>query len=968
MRLVIRDEEWLLRNVIRTNQGKCRLDVIGLSPLVRDMNYSFMVDIETKDGKDKNGIVIIDPKKTKPVYDDSPYYRKSRLHLETLIRATAPSDTKIHLGHKAAMDVVPYQLEPANIALQQPRQRILIADAVGLGKTIECGVLLTELIKRGRARRILVVTVKSMLEQFQKELWSRFSIPLVRLDSVAIRRIRRHIPTNQNPFHYYDKSIVSIDTIKQAGDYRRFLQDARWDVIIIDEAHNVAQRSSNSQRESLARTLANRADSLIMLSATPHDGKKESFASLMNLLDPTAIANPSDYGPEDIEGLYIRRFKKDISKQISKAFPERSAGSKLATPTRTEQAVFASLAALELHIDREGTQRRGAGAAMLVKTLLGKAFSSSPAACSSVLDTRIKNLSKSQPNSPDIPVLRHLKTQVDAVTPADFSKYQLLVQLLRKGGELNWSRATDDRLVIFTESIPTLNFLATHLPADIGLKPDQYVTMTGAMPDVRQMEIVDDFGNAAKPLRLLICSDVASEGINLHHQAHRMIHFDIPWSLLTFQQRNGRIDRYGQTQKPEITYLFTDNENCGVRGDARVLKILIDKDRQVQENIGDPLEFEALKGLETLEEEEVVLTAIIEKENAAIELERQLTVKQTVGFNFLSSFTGKLNKNKEEDTTQATAAELIADGCSLFRDDYDYAKALCEFAKDRIETRSKGTRSFKYSALDKEKTLRLTVPSDFYTARLKRQFPGVYHEGDEWFLSADKKTVMDVADRERHDPTGEHGWPMTQLLWERHPLVEWLASKVSADFARNTAPIIAVPGLSRGQRIVLGLATIPNRNGVPVVQLWHGALFNGERFERLLPIEECLKICGLSSGATVPNAGPPADLNPENTQLLQDIIATAVDRMEDEAVRQKRAYEAQVGPKLDTQLRRLENFKKSRTEQLTLQFDAFNQQKRRETAVEAVNKAYEDTWRFIEDALSAEDRASVIITTIFTSK
>ncbi len=333
MRLLIRDEEWLLRNVILTNQGQKRLEVIGLSPLVRDMNYSFMADIE-------NDIAVIDPKKTKPIYDDSPYYRKSRLHLETLIRATAPSDTKIHLGHKAAMDVVPYQLEPANIALQQVRQRILIADAVGLGKTIECGVLLTELIKRGRARRILVVTVKSMLEQFQKELWSRFSIPLVRLDSVAIRRIRRHIPTNQNPFHYYDKSIVSIDTIKQAGDYRRFLQDARWDVIIIDEAHNVAQRSSNSQRESLARTLANRADSLIMLSATPHDGKKESFASLMNLLDPTAIANPSDYGPEDIEGLYIRRFKKDISKQISKAFPERSAGSKLATPSRSEQAVF----------------------------------------------------------------------------------------------------------------------------------------------------------------------------------------------------------------------------------------------------------------------------------------------------------------------------------------------------------------------------------------------------------------------------------------------------------------------------------------------------------------------------------------------------------------------------------------------------------------------------------------------------
>jgi len=159
-----------------------------------------------------------------------------------------------------------------------------------------------------------------MLTQFQKELWSRFSIPLTRLDSIGLQRIRGCIPTNQNPFYYYDKSIISIDTLKQDVEYRTYLENAWWDIIIIDEAHNVAERKGGSSlRSKLARLLATRSDTLIMLSATPHDGSPRSFASLMNMLDPTAIANPDDYTKDDIKGLFIRRFKKDIQHQVASA-------------------------------------------------------------------------------------------------------------------------------------------------------------------------------------------------------------------------------------------------------------------------------------------------------------------------------------------------------------------------------------------------------------------------------------------------------------------------------------------------------------------------------------------------------------------------------------------------------------------------------------------------------------------------
>ena len=132
------------------------------------------------------------------------------------MRRAVPNDQRIRVADRAAMDEVPYQLDPARQALSQPRQRILIADDVGLGKTSKRH-LVSEAHRPGAGQRILVVAVKSMLTQFQKEFWNRFTIPLTRLDSVGIQRVRRRIPSNHNPFHYYDKSIISIDTLSRTA-------------------------------------------------------------------------------------------------------------------------------------------------------------------------------------------------------------------------------------------------------------------------------------------------------------------------------------------------------------------------------------------------------------------------------------------------------------------------------------------------------------------------------------------------------------------------------------------------------------------------------------------------------------------------------------------------------------------------------------------------------------------------------
>jgi SNF2 family DNA or RNA helicase len=308
-RAVIRDEEWLIRRVDPAADGGWLLSCDGISDLVRGQSTLFLTSLE-------DAIEILDPAKTELVPDTTPTFNATVLYLESLRRRSVPNDDRIHLGHRGVMNLVPYQLDPALQALRQPRSRILIADAVGLGKTMESGVLATELIQRGRGKRILVVTQKAMLTQFQKEWWSRFSIPLVRLDSVGLARVRNRIPANHNPFNYFDRSIISIDTLKSNLEYRNYLENAWWDIIVIDECHNVAARAGEtglSRRARLARLLATRSDTLILLSATPHDGSARSFASLMSLLDPTAISDPDDYTPDDFrsKGLVIRRFKKD---------------------------------------------------------------------------------------------------------------------------------------------------------------------------------------------------------------------------------------------------------------------------------------------------------------------------------------------------------------------------------------------------------------------------------------------------------------------------------------------------------------------------------------------------------------------------------------------------------------------------------------------------------------------------------
>lgn len=953
MRLEIRDAEWRLTRLDHASDGGYLLTCTGLSELVRGREASFLSQLEDE-------IRILDPATTVLVDDLSQGYRAGLLYLDTQLRDTAPSDDRIHLGHRGAMDLLPFQLEPTRQALNQPRSRILIADAVGLGKTLEAGILASELIARGRGKRILVLAVKSMLAQFQQEFWNRFTIPLTRLDSTGLARVRNRIPSNHNPFHYFDRAIISIDTLKQDIEYRHYLEQAYWDIIIIDEAHNVAERGSQSQRARLAKLLATRSDTLIMLSATPHDGKPESFASLMNMLDPTAIANPSDYAHEDFrdKSLVIRRFKKDVRDQLGD-FPDREIVRHYAPATPIEEQAFTQL--MEVSFHTLDSKRQTAGG--LFRTRLEKALFSSPAACQSTIENRLKRLRK-QPASPerdaDIDSLEGLSSAVRAITPTHFSKYQQLLGLLGKrsnGGDLTWSRDSDDRLVIFTESLVTLEFLKTHLPGDAGFKGDQVGMLKGTDSDRDIMATVEAFNRGDSPLRLLLCSDVAAEGINLHHRAHRLVHFDIPWSLMTFQQRNGRIDRYGQTRAPQIRYLLTDAQHPKVRGDQRVLDVLIEKDDQASHNIGDPSEF--FPGL-SQEEQEAQVAEVLEREDNPDDLS---------GF-FAGLLDGQLSLSEsplEAFTPTPSGAtsveELTSDVPSLYPSEVNWTAQAVQWLKQ--ELRQQGD-DLQATVDAKAGRLELTAPPDLrqQLTFLPRE---IRPEHDRFILTADRERMQQELHRARQE---DAPWPAVQYLWPLHPVMEWLRSRILNAFGRHTAPIIRIPGyLPAGQALYVLHGGYPNRRGQPLIQAWVAVpiTLDGATGSPGQPQELQLALQELDlDPERLPNPGIEGD-----TSALQAALPTAVRSARQWLESLRKSRESELNARLNTQMQAMDALKARHLQQLEMDLDASREQesrkqRRREERTSHLERVFDDYLAWLEGTQLIERQPYLQVAAVFS--
>lgn len=934
MRAVIRDEEWLIKKIETNSLGHQVLQCVGITPLVRNRDTIFLTDLEQ--------IQIVDPASIQLIADSSPFFKRSLLYLESQWRQQLPTDTNLHIGHKAAMDPMPYQLDPTKLSLQRPRQRILIADTVGLGKTLEAGILMSELIARGKGKRILVVTVKSMMTQFQKEMWNRFTIPLVRLDSNRIQKIRASLPSNYNPFFYYDKTIVSIDTLKRDVEYRTHLEKAYWDIIVIDEAQNVAERGDHqAQRSRLAKLLANRSDTMIMLSATPHDGRAKSFASLMNMLDPTAIADPENYTPEDIKGLCIRRFKNDVKDQVNGSFLERQVTLEHCHASAQEEHVFDLLAEMQLEMDAGKAKNTG----RLFKTNLEKSLFSSPAACCKSIEARLKKLYKKYTvdDISDIRLLEELHTALGQVTPENFTRYQKLLELLRSDS-YGWNpKDPGDRVVIFTERIETMNYLAEHLRTDLGLKSSAIQEISGGMSDAEQQRIVEDFGRTESPIRILVASDVASEGLNLHYLSHRLIHFDIPWSLMVFQQRNGRIDRYGQQKRPDIRYLLIESNNKQIKGDMRIIEILIQKEEQALKNIGDPA---LLLGKFNVEEEETVIAEAIESGSDADTFAQSLDA-DAQEFNPFEALMAAASETEE--TAIEQLSETVSDE-TLFTDK-EYLEQAVQYLN---QTDSNPVQELQtVSGLD----IRLTPEME---RRLRALIPEeAMPQGETLRLSDDKAFCMEQMRTSMQKNMDEAAWPSSQYLWKLHPIFSWVNDKAGLLFKRAEAPVLGLPGvLYPGEALYIVSGSVPNLKSTPLIDEWFGLLYRDGQFIQRLSMEEVVQKAGLRS-ARIPNTNCITNQSiVAASGLLHDVVTQAKTYLTE----RYQQYQAEMNPKLDAEVDKLIELQEKHKEyyQTTL----FEHERQLQEQERRVDKLFDDFTNWVKETLTIQNNPYIRIVSV----
>jgi SNF2 family DNA or RNA helicase len=768
-RISTRGEDFLITGISENFDGSILLDVEGISELVKGKRFKF----DTKLEKD---IQVLDPANTKLVADTDYGYRRTKLFLETQLRNSTHYGNKIHVAHKAAFNLSDYQLDTTLKAFKLPRPRLLIADGVGLGKTIEVGIFLAEMIKRGKGKRIMVLALKSILGQFQQEIWNRFAIPLVRLDSHGIAQIRTELPANKNPFEYYDKTIISIDTLKNNAKFRHYIEKSRWDIIVIDECHTVA--NSNSQRGDLAQFLATRCESLILTSATPHNGKKETFANLIQMIEPTAIPRTGEYGKSDVEPYYVRRFKQHIlDDQVRSNFQERQiipihcqiTSEEEEFLSKQQKIKFEALKTLDLETEKNlfDDSTRKEKRDLLFSIGLFKAYMSSPLAAHQSVTRRIERIKESGKNSnnaeDNIALLEELKLDLQQIikTKKD-SKYQAFKDKLI---ELGWSgRPKDERIVVFAERIDTLHYLQENLTKDFDLNDESLKTFHGGLNDIEQQALVEDFGKKDSQIRILLTSDAGSQGVNLHFYCHLMFNYDIPWSLITLEQRNGRIDRYGQTQTPRIHYLISKSDTEGLKTDFHILENLTKKEEEVYKSLGDASS--VFKLYDSKAEETKVEEAII-KQN-----------EDFFGFSVPEISDEDLFGGQDDVTDSFIEPEPVAPELSLYGHDGDYYRDLIEQLKAE-----------KLMGYDEAEFVDATYLEIKNTKELDRVLFDLPKESkpaikDIYRLSLDKTTVQNGI-AEARKKKGD--WAKFQMLYDLHPVIRFLMTKLEASVDKEVA-------------------------------------------------------------------------------------------------------------------------------------------------------------------------------------
>lgn len=538
-------------------------------------------------------------------------------------------------------NVEAYQLEPLRRALGAPRTNLLLADDVGLGKTIEAGLVIQELLLRHRARTAVIVCPPSLSLKWQDEMRDKFGLDFTIVNSELMAQVRRTHGLHANPFLMFPRVIVSMAWLPQVRS-QRLLRDVyaqvkspktakrfAFDVLVVDEAHHVAPSGPpaiaggrgyavDTQRTNAVRELAERCEHRLFLSATPHNGHPESFTALMEMIDPRRFSRGALLDSKALKDVTVRRLKSDLT---GKDFKKRKVSSLSYTPREDEQEMFELLDQIVVKSAKaNGTKPTGD----IVTMLLKKRFLSSPFAFGKTLTHYLSakagrgladddyddvfgegqsdeeeglweqdEAEKLRESKGSDPLVAAEPYQLNALmewglsyeSRADSRLDELLKFLdsvCRPGGE----DFSNQRVVVFTEYAHTVDWLNRVL-TQRGYK-DRLAVIQGSTPPEDREYIRSQFTEdpSKEPVRVLLATDAAGEGIDLQAHCHRLVNFDIPFNPSRLEQRIGRIDRYGQKQEPLVFHLAPATDSSVYAADASFMARIAKKVANVEQDLG----------------------------------------------------------------------------------------------------------------------------------------------------------------------------------------------------------------------------------------------------------------------------------------------------------------------------------------------------------------------------------------------
>lgn len=556
-----------------------------------------------------------------PTGFDSPVQLDAFLDAVRWGAASTADHKNIQSPFRSGIEIEDYQLDPVVRAIQMPRVNLLIADDVGLGKTIEAGMVALELIIRHRARKIVVVCPPALQIQWRDQMRDKFGLEFRIVDSSLMRELRRRRGIHANPWAHFPRLITSIDFLKRERPLRLFretlpapgepIYPRKYDLLIVDEAHNcapsgVGQYAADSLRTQALRELTPHFEHKLFLTATPHNGYRESFSALLELLDNQRFSRGTEPDRKQLDAVMVRRLKSDPSFAFNhlgiRRFPPRVLESIEVPYTDEEREVHSALRQYtKLRSSRAESAAERFATEFVLKTLKKRLFSC-PAAFLTTLEQHEKSLRNATKKAAK-PTYRTLQLELDRIdeeyaddgdyddATADAldtatrlfaeptadeeslllkmkewakrargqrdSKAKQLVAWLKQHLKPNgkWS---DERVIIFTEYRATQNWLHEVLNVEGFTDGDRLLTMYGGMDSEKREEVKAAFQTSPdiSPVRILLATDAASEGLDFQNFCSRLIHYEIPWNPNRMEQRNGRVDRHGQKADQVLVYHF----------------------------------------------------------------------------------------------------------------------------------------------------------------------------------------------------------------------------------------------------------------------------------------------------------------------------------------------------------------------------------------------------------------------------